>query len=62
MEQPEKIVTVTNNVVTPEPVIFENITLQEAINELKQEGCTILSIKAPAYLSNPQYLNFDDFK
>ncbi len=45
-----------------ETTIIENKRLEEAINELKHEGCALVSIKAQIYLDNPQYIGFNDFK
>ena len=67
MGQPSKTTTINNKEETPEPVIIENtthknVTLEEAISELKHGGCKVVSVKAPVYLGNPQYLSYNDFK
>ena len=61
-EQSPKIVTINDKEESPEPIIVENKSLQEAISELKHEGCTLVSVKAPIYLNNPQYLGYNGFK
>ena len=61
-EQPQKNVLMNNNEEPPEPTTNVNKTIEEAISELKHEGCTFVSVKFPVYIDNPQYLGYDDFK
>lgn len=62
MEQPSNTVKISDVEETRVSLIVENKSLQEAINELKNEGCTFVSVSTPVYLVDPQYLNYNDFK
>jgi hypothetical protein len=62
LKQPSKTVTISYIEELTEPTIIENKRLEEAINELKHDGCTFVSLKAKLYLDNPHYLGYNDFK
>ena len=60
-EQSPNIVKTSYKEESPEPIIINNKSLEEAISELKHDGCTFVSVSAPVYLDDPQYLNYNDF-
>ena len=46
------------SIVNPEPEIPENLILEEAIQDLKWNGCQLLYITPKVYLDNPHYLDY----
>ena len=50
------------SIVNPEPEIPENLILEEAIQDLKWNGCQLLYITPKVYLDNPHYLDYEEFK
>jgi hypothetical protein len=45
-----------------EPEINETLRLEEAIQELKWEGCQLLYVEPRVYLDNTHYLGYEEFK
>ena len=62
---PDDISTKPNNnleSLSEEPEIVENISLEEAINDLLRDGCRIVNVKTKVYLENPQNVSYKEFK
>jgi hypothetical protein len=45
-----------------EPEIVENLSLEEAINDLLRDGCRIVNVETKVYLNNPQNVSYKEFK
>jgi hypothetical protein len=45
-----------------EPEITKPLNLEDAVQELKQEGCQLVSVGTRVYLDNPQYIDYEEFK
>jgi hypothetical protein len=53
-----------NNIesLSEEPEIVENLSLAEALSDLKRDGCHIVNVKTKVYLDNPQNVSYKEFK